>query len=418
MKIAVFDHVGNYGGGSKYIERLLPEIKKLRPDFDITFYGKYSAIEREKLYDRFKLDKINVNVLKSLTFHREKKTNLINTVYKSIVQAQQRLLYECDYLPYLFTGRVDKEIENICRKLRYDICFFPWPFLLKNVNTNCIKIGVFHDFNFKYFFGSTTFHKEFLIILENEFPKWLKTTVPIVSSNFMARELIKFYPQCRYPINVIHLNSLVLNDRFCYNSKKELILKFKINRPYLLYPTNLYSHKNLSSLFTAISILKSKNINLTIVLTGYQTDTITGEAYINGSVNKNSKHINVLGLGYVTNDEMNSLFDNAEAVISTSLYEAGNGPGLDAWVRGIPVLMSNIPAFLEHLEILGVKATTFVPNNPFDIADKIEYLLNNNDKAKQDAVISKQNINNYTWEKIAQKYVDVFEKSKQLEYLV
>ena len=108
---------------------------------------------------------------------------------------------------------------------------------------------------------------------------------------------------------------------------------------------------------------------------------------------------------------MNALFKCATAVISSSLYEAGNVPGLDGWTRGIPVAMSNIPVFLEHIEIQNVKAQIFDPRNPVDIADKLMNIVKNYEKAKKDALYSQEQLKKYTWEIVAKKYIDVFEKA-------
>jgi glycosyltransferase involved in cell wall biosynthesis len=108
---------------------------------------------------------------------------------------------------------------------------------------------------------------------------------------------------------------------------------------------------------------------------------------------------------------MDSLIQHASVVVSTSLYEAGNGPGIDAWVRGVPVAMSNIPAFMEHLEVQGVKAEVFDPLNPEDIALKIENILTNPEKTKNEALESKQALSRITWEETARSYVKAFEKA-------
>ena len=48
MKIAVIDHIGNYGGGSRVVRSLLPALKLLDPDLEITYFGNPTAIRREK----------------------------------------------------------------------------------------------------------------------------------------------------------------------------------------------------------------------------------------------------------------------------------------------------------------------------------------------------------------------------------
>jgi glycosyltransferase involved in cell wall biosynthesis len=95
------------------------------------------------------------------------------------------------------------------------------------------------------------------------------------------------------------------------------------------------------------------------------------------------------------------------------LYEAGNGPGLDAWGRGTPVVMSEIPSFREHLDTLGVKAKLFDPRSPADIALKISEVLDRPEEARKDAESSMASIRKKTWESAANAYYQVFLEARE-----
>jgi glycosyltransferase involved in cell wall biosynthesis len=110
---------------------------------------------------------------------------------------------------------------------------------------------------------------------------------------------------------------------------------------------------------------------------------------------------------------MNSLIQCAAVVVSSSLYEAGNGPGLDAWGCGTPVAMSDIPAFIEHLEVLGVRAQIFNPHSPQDIAEKIAFILDNPDDALADAEYSRTSMKRMTWENTAAGYLHAFRQAME-----
>ena len=118
----------------------------------------------------------------------------------------------------------------------------------------------------------------------------------------------------------------------------------------------------------------------------------------------------VKGIGLISDDDFSALMQGAKMCINASLCEAGAGSGLDAWSIGTPMVMSNIPAFKDQLNFLGVRAELFEPRESRDIARAINKLLDNPKLAKENAKISKQAMNKYSWNIVAKEYINVFEK--------
>ncbi len=194
-------------------------------------------------------------------------------------------------------------------------------------------------------------------------------------------------------------------------SEAEAIIKrFQLPKPYILYPTNISPHKNINSLLSAFFLLRQRGINASLALVGYGTENLNGKSWEYGLV-KEDPHPDVFGLGYVSNEEIDALIQCASAVVSTSLYEAGNGPGLDAWGKGVPVAMSNIPSFLEHLSVQKVRAKIFDPTSPPEIAAALEEILKNPQQAAADAQASQEAIRPWSWEKTAKQYLQVFDEA-------
>jgi glycosyltransferase involved in cell wall biosynthesis len=396
MKIAVFDTVLNPGGGLRYISNLLPAIKKARPEVQISFY---CDIKRLKGYNYYKIltgSGIRVENLNPL------KPDLLRRL---IGFALKKLIYGPLYTQMDHEKRLKHQIEKLSRD--FDLAFFPWPYLILYPETKCPKVGTFHDFNFKYFFGSAVYPAEHIEKLETQMPLWLRQAVPIVSTDFMKAELLKFYPAAENT-QVIPLAPLAAPFWVDRQQAEKNVANLAVKGKYFLYPTNISIHKNIGTLCTAIYLLNLKGYNIKLVLTGEHTQLATGKAGPYG-VNTLASEPDVIGLGYVGDEEIDSLIQCAAAVVSCSLYEAGNGPGLDAWSRGTPVAMSDIPAFREHLEIFSVRAQVFEPHDPKDIADKLEYILKNEEQVKNDADISRQNISRYNWSDVAEKYCNVFD---------
>lgn len=408
MKLAVIDHIGNPGGGSRIIRALLPAFKKIRPDIEITFFGNPVSIRREKLESMFADLNIRYKKLQSVALSSGGILRIKHSPFV-ISRLQERFREALSFFPPYISGAVHKELERSVRN--FDVAFFTWPFLINCPELRCPMVGIFHDCNFKYYFtGAYGFNPWRREILEQQMPVWLHRSTPIVSTNFMANELRKFYPQFAHKLKVVPLAPNSIASDVPQEIAIRTIRELGIRDPYVLFPTNLSSHKNIGPMLAAMPILRKRGHHLVLIVTGPDVDIIKGRSCDIG-VELDTSDGDVLGLGYVSNLQMDSLIQCASVVVNTSLYEAGNGSGVDAWAKGIPVAMSNIPSFLEHIAVQGVRAEVFDPRSPQDIADKIHAILKNPKKAKTDALHSKQAIASCTWERTAGQYLDVFEEA-------
>lgn len=406
MKIAVIDHVGNHGGGSRVVRALLPALKQLAPELEITYFGNPAAIQRENSAEEFTALNIQVRALKSLLLS---KGAVIKSSYvrRAIQLLQDRWLANQSWLPFVLSGNVSKEIVACVEG--FDLAFYPWPFLLEFPKLDCPSVGIFHDFNYKYYFGgSFVFSAEQRAQLEAEMPVWLANTTPVVSTNFMASELAFFYPEAAHKTKVVHLAPMGSVDLIEPMQAQKVVAQLGIHDQYILYPTHLCSHKNLGPLTSAMAILREQGRQIQLVLTGAGTEAISGNASTIG-VRLDINGGDVQGLGYVSNFQMDALVQCALVVVSPSLYEAGNGPGLDGWGRGTPVAMSNIPAFLEHLDVFDVRAQVFDPRSPQDIAKKIAFILDHGEIAREDAEHSRNALSRLTWRNTAEAYLNIFQ---------
>jgi len=407
MKLAVVDHIGNLGGGSRFVRALLPALKECQPDMEIVFFGNKFSINRENMREEFSSVGINVIELKSLNLASQGVLGLPRS--SSIIRrVQGKFAKQLAILPPFLSGAVHKEIEEVVND--FDIVLFPWPFLLELPSLKCPIISVFHDFNFKYFFGSKIYTEAQLSTLNRQVPIWLEKTIPVTGTHFMGQEISKFYDLAVDKVKVIHFAPTNIGIETNKEKAKKTIINMGITKPYVLYPTNLLIHKNIGPLLSAIYILETKGVNIDLVITGPETEISTGRASLIG-VRKDNNQPNVIGLGYVTNEQMDALISQSSIVVSSSLYEEQNLPGLEAWQSGIPVAMSNIPQFIEHLELQDVRAEVFDPRSPQDIADKIHKILSNPKEAMTNALHSQNALKKLTWKDVARKYLQIFEEA-------
>lgn len=403
-RLAIVDQMGNAGGGSRFIRCLLPALKRVQPSMEITFFCNKASIKRYQLQSELVEGGATIKYL-----HTEF-IRIAQLVYFTLSKSKFRGNDSSFLLPSLAMKLLRYEME--IRITNFDVAFFPWPFLLFCPNLNCPMVTTFHDFNFRYYFSANfTFNPFQQYMLDQETPRWLKRSFPVVSTHFMENELKKFYPETLHQPEVIHLASFSTNTSIPDADAIRIVSDdFKIDGDYLLYPTNTCSHKNIGPLIQALYILRKMNRNVKLILTGPATERINGRSSDIG-IELGRGNYDVKGLGYVSNLQMDALIQCARVVVSSSLYEAGNGPGIDAWARAIPVAMSDIPPFIEHIKVQDVKAQVFDPRDPQDIANKINIILSNPEKATEDALYSQSVLKNFTWEKVAEKYLAVFNKA-------
>jgi glycosyltransferase involved in cell wall biosynthesis len=404
MKIAVIDQLGNYGGVSRVIKNLLPALKEIDGDLEINYFSNFKAVKREKLL--FYLEKKNIKIT-YLQFDWLASSKIIELLKLNnfIIKFQTKFRKILSFLPIFISGNLQKELEK--RIKNYDLALFPWPFLINLPNLKCPIVGIFHDFNYKYYFaGQPTYFPNQLKHLNKNVPLWLKNTYPVVSNNFIKNEVKKFYPEFYKKTNVINLGPY--SAKIANKNKKKKIKEFKFK--YILCPTNLCGHKNLGILLVAFNKVSKIFPKLKLVLTGPYTDLVNGKSSVIGLELVDQKR-NIIGLGYVADDLLENLISNSLMVLSPSVYEADNGPCTDAWYHSVPVAMANIPSNLEHIKNQKVHASLFDPYDYLSVSNAIIKVLKKYKYYKQLSKISKKNISqNYTWVKTASAYYELFKK--------
>jgi glycosyltransferase involved in cell wall biosynthesis len=299
-----------------------------------------------------------------------------------------------------------KSVEKNAQK--FDIAFFTWPYFMNFPKINCPQVAVFHDFNFKYFFGTHIFDQQSVKMRDANIKKWIEHCIPVVSNNFMHGELKKFYPDAK-DVYVIHLPSINPTLFFKDEVSPTPVFKNEYGK-YFLCSSHAVVHKNIGNIIAALYLLnRDRTEKIKLVITGSGTETITGKSDYLSLVPAAEKYKDVIGMGYVSDTVHDSLVLNSIAVINASLYEAGNGVGLDAWQLGVPVLQSTIPAFREHLEHQGYRAFEFDPKDPQSIVNAMRTCIENKEMREENVAQSLEAAKLNNWKTAAKKYIDMFE---------
>lgn len=293
----------------------------------------------------------------------------------------------------------------------YDAVFFAWPYWMECPDLRTRLYFIPHDFNYLHFMGAFNMAPADAQRQKLLHADWLRRATPIVSSQFIADELKRGFPAYSGSTHVIPLSRLSVDCRMHNSQAAQQLAKLGVEGDYLLSVNNTAYHKNIGQLLSAFHYVLERHPNLKLVLVGHNTDGASGLMrtpwYVD--VAERTHTSQVISFGMRNNDEVTALMQGARMVINPSLYEAGNGSGLDAWALGTPVVMSDIPPFREHLTTLGVQAELFHPRCCFSIRDAICRVLEDASLAASMVATSRSAMERYDWLQVADQYLRVFE---------
>lgn len=182
----------------------------------------------------------------------------------------------------------------------------------------------------------------------------------------------------------------------------------KLNLPamFFLYVGDVNWNKNILNLLRAVKIAK---VNL--VMAGYalKQKGLPQVIEIESAVNELNLGSNVQRVGYLSDEDLVCLYNLATATVLPSFYEGFGLPLLESMSCGTPVICSDSSSLAE----IGMRAAIFCdPENPNDIAAKIEYVgnLTTSDQLKLSKLVLKHSAS-YSWQKVAQETIKVYEQA-------
>jgi glycosyltransferase involved in cell wall biosynthesis len=221
-------------------------------------------------------------------------------------------------------------------------------------------------------------------------------------SNFSRDDIIKTYKKKPEDVITTYLGiKETENLKHKTESMEELEKKFKITKPYILFVGTIQPRKNIAKLIEAVSLLKNKEIELVIVgKKGWLWEEILAapeKFKISGRVKF---------LDFVANEDLPSLYKNAQCFVLPSLYEGFGLPVLEAMQFGCPVVTSNVSSLPE---VGGDAAIYFNPESVDDIAEKIDKVVADEKLRTEMTEKGYNQVKKFSWEKTAKETLKVLE---------
>jgi glycosyltransferase involved in cell wall biosynthesis len=303
---------------------------------------------------------------------------------------------------------------------RFDLLYFPYPFLMRVPPLHVPVVTTPQDFNFKHFLAEGSRARQ---SQERFTHSWLERADRVLlSSEAVRQELLRFYPQYESKSEVIRLGIDVDSAPSTPEKVEEVRRAYSLPRRFALVTGWVMPHKNQLTVVRAITQLRQKGIDLPVVFAGPNSAKLVGAASTHTARNYVDEVRDALrdaglaaghdfhALGYVSDEDIQALYRMATVFVCPSTYEGFGLPGLEAMLAGCPVLLSSIPPLDEQNRLLGGIIRMFEPNDAASLALHIEWFLSHPDEARAIARLAAERVSSvYDWSMTARAYLAAFE---------
>lgn len=273
-----------------------------------------------------------------------------------------------------------------------------------------------------------TVHDLTPIIFSEHFPKGIKGTIKWVVQKTLLSQAVQIITDSEnsardiasvinFPKAKISVICLAADSRFqpIIDQKQlsQVSQKYQINKDFFLYIGDINWNKNIPGLLNAFSLFRKNNplhkINkLLLVGSAFLEKDLREAREIRELIDSYNLQTEVRLLGRIASDELRILYNLAYFYIQPSFYEGFGLPLLEAMSCGCPVLSSNKSSLPEIAEEAAIY---FDPTSIQDMLEKIQQAVflpeEKYQERKQQSLVQSRK---FTWQKTAQKTLEVYEK--------
>jgi len=177
----------------------------------------------------------------------------------------------------------------------------------------------------------------------------------------------------------------------------------ELNLPgrYVLYPANMWDHKNHLKLIAAFGDVTDKDLHL--VLTG---QTYGRDEELRSSIERAGLARRVHHLGHVRSAVLPALYRGSLGLVFPSLFEGFGIPPLEAMACGVPVACSHTGSLGE---VVADAALVFAPTDRDSISTAIDDLVSNEGLRRDLTRAGMQRANEFTWARARSQHLAAYE---------
>jgi glycosyltransferase involved in cell wall biosynthesis len=224
-----------------------------------------------------------------------------------------------------------------------------------------------------------------------------KALAVITPANYWRDYLIKHFHIAPEKIFVTYeaaTKSLIIKPK---GTPFEILNRYGLSKPFIIYTGNLYPHKNVPFLVNAVRRFNlSHEHQLTLALVCGRDDAFKRIIETDETVKY---------LGFVPDEDLALLYSQALALVQPSLIEGFGLIGLEAMSVGLPVISSQATVLPE---IYGDAAIYFDPHNEDELLEKISSLFTDQQLPIDLIAAGRKRVREFSFTKMARQTLAVY----------
>lgn len=179
---------------------------------------------------------------------------------------------------------------------------------------------------------------------------------------------------------------------------------------YILHTGSMFKRKNIPALIEAFKKIKNDNYaNLKLVLAGPIPDNTENDyQIILNAIQDQKLGDDVVFTGYLSDDELSSIYKNALMYAFPSVNEGFGIPILEAFSYNLPVLVANNTCLPQ---VGGDAVLQFNPFDTNDIYEKMKMVITDEGLRKDMINKGQERLKDFSWHKTALQLIEVFKRA-------
>lgn len=271
-------------------------------------------------------------------------------------------------------------------------------------------IPVFHD---AFFFETPENYGKLWLWLykKTALPAAKRSAFIVTPSQWAKKQINHFTHVPNDKLVVVYEGPKTLNPGNAINTDY-LLNSLQLNpRNYILHVGSMFKRKNIPALIQAFSQIKKKGYpELKLVLAGTLSvnNPESDRQLITDTITTCQLSNDVVLTGYLADESLGKLYDNALLYVFPSINEGFGIPVLEAFRHNLPVLVANNTCLPE---IGGDAVLQFDPFDINDISTKIKLVLDDEQLRKDMMVKGQERLKNFSWHQAALQLIELFKKA-------